>query len=140
MTILTDMSPAQAAALWSGAMIVLLVVLGARVAMTRRSNKVLLGDGSNAQVLLASRVFGNASEYIPAGIGALALLAMLGMPAYVLHGLGGALFAGRLIHAVSLSDKRPTAGRIIGMSLTFLPLILAGSMLVVHAFVGVPHG
>ncbi len=139
MTILTDMSPAQAAALWSGAMIVLLVVLGARVAMTRRSNKVLLGDGGNARVLLASRVFGNASEYIPAGIGALALLAMLGMPAYVLHGLGGALFLGRLIHAVGMSDKRPTAGRIIGMSLTFLPLILAGAMLMVHAFVGVPH-
>lgn len=140
MTLLPDMSAAQAAALWSGAMIVLLVVLGARVAMTRRSNKVLLGDGGNAQVLLASRVFGNASEYIPAGIGALALLAMLGMPAYVLHGLGAALFLGRLVHAVSMSDKRPTAGRIIGMSLTFLALILAGAMLVVHAFVGVPHG
>lgn len=135
MTILTDMSPAQAAALWSGAMILLLVVLGARVAMARRGNRVLLGDGGNAQVLLASRVFGNASEYIPAGIGALAVLAFLGMPAYVLHGLGGALFVGRLIHAVSLSDKRPTAGRVIGMVLTWTALIVAGGMLVVHAFV-----
>jgi len=89
MTVMTDMSPAQAAAMWSGVMILLLVVLGARVAMARRGNKVLLGDGGNARVLLASRVFGNASEYIPAGIGALALL---GMPSYVLHGLGAALF------------------------------------------------
>ncbi len=135
MSVLTAMSPGQAAALWSGGMILLLVVLGARVAMARRGNRVLLGDGGNAQVLLASRVFGNASEYIPAGIGALVLLAVLGMPAYVLHGLGGGLFLGRLIHAVSLSDKRPTAGRVIGMSLTWLALILAGGMLVVHAFV-----
>ncbi len=135
MTLLTDMSPAQTAALWSGLMILLLVVLGARVAMARRGNKVLLGDGGNAQVLLASRVFGNASEYIPAGIGALVVLVLLGMPAYVLHGLGGALFLGRLIHAVSLSDKRPTVGRVVGMSLTWLSLILAGGMLVVHAFV-----
>ncbi len=135
MSVLTGMSPGQAAALWSGGMILLLVVLGARVAMARRGNRVLLGDGGNAQVLLASRVFGNASEYIPAGIGALVLLAVLGMPAYVLHGLGGGLFLGRLIHAVSLSDKRPTAGRVIGMSLTWLALILAGGMLVVHAFV-----
>jgi len=135
MSELTAMSPVQAAALWSGGMILLLVVLGARVAMARRGNRVLLGDGGNAQVLLASRVFGNASEYIPAGIGALVLLAVLGMPAYVLHGLGGGLFLGRLIHAVSLSDKRPTAGRVIGMALTWLALILAGGMLVVHAFV-----
>jgi uncharacterized membrane protein YecN with MAPEG domain len=135
MSVMTEMSPVQAAALWSGGMILLLVILGARVAMARRGNRVLLGDGGNAQVLLASRVFGNASEYIPAGIGALVLLAVLGMPAYVLHGLGGALFLGRLIHAVSLSDKRPTVGRVIGMSLTWLALILAGGMLVVHAFV-----
>ena len=135
MNAMTEMSPVQAAALWSGWMILLLVVLGARVAMARRGNRVLLGDGGNAEVLLASRVFGNASEYIPAGIGALALLVVLGMPAYVLHGLGGALFLGRLIHAVSLSDKRPTAGRVIGMGLTWLALILAGGMLLVHAFV-----
>lgn len=132
---LTDMNSTQAAALWSGLMIVLLLVLGARTAMARRRNKVLLGDGGNAQVLLASRVFGNASEYIPVGIGALALLAMLGMPAYVLHGLGGTLFLGRIAHAVGMSDKRPTVGRVLGMGLTFLSLILAGMMLVVHAFV-----
>ncbi|RZJ02891.1 MAG: glutathione S-transferase [Brevundimonas sp.] len=136
---LTDMTHAQAAALWSGLMILLLVVLGVRVAMARRGNKIVLGDGGNAQVLLASRIFGNAAEYIPAGIGALAILAMLGMPAYVLHILGAALFLGRLVHAVSLSDKRPTAGRVIGMGLTWLALLFAGLMLVVHAFVG-SHG
>jgi len=135
MSVLTDMSPAQAAALWSGLMILLLVGLGARVAMARRGNKVLLGDGGNAQVILASRVFGNASEYMTAGIGALAVLAMLGMPAWALHVLGGTLFLGRLLHAVSLSDKRPTAGRFIGMICTWTALILAGGMLVVHAFV-----
>lgn len=140
MDFLTDMSSAQAAALWSGLMILLLVVLGARVAIARRGNKVVLGDGGNAQVLLASRVFGNAAEYIPAGVGALTLLALLGMPAWVLHGLGAALFLGRLVHAGSLSDKRPTIGRVIGMSLTWLSLLLAGLMLVVHAFVGSPHG
>jgi|SRR6478672_856362 len=139
MNILTDMTHAQAAALWSGLMILLLVVLGVRVAMARRGNKIVLGDGGNAQVLLASRIFGNAAEYIPAGIGALAILAMLGMPAYVLHILGAALFLGRLVHAVSLSDKRPTAGRVIGMGLTWLALLFAGLMLIVHAFVG-SHG
>lgn len=140
MTLLTDMTPVQAAALWSGLMLLLMVVLGARVAMARRGNRVVLGDGGNANVLLASRIFGNAAEYIPAGIAALALLVLLGMPAWVLHALGAALFLGRLVHALTLSDKRPTTGRIIGMSLTWMTLILAGLMLIVHAFVGSQHG
>lgn len=138
MDLITGMTSAQAAALWSGLMILLLVALSIRVVMARRANRVLLGDGGNARVLLAGRVFGNAAEYIPAGIGALAVLTLLGMPAWTLHVLGGLLFAGRLVHAISLSDTRPTAGRVIGMALTFTALVLAAAMLIVHAFVGGP--
>ncbi|MDZ4362199.1 MAPEG family protein [Brevundimonas sp.] len=130
-----DMTPVQAASLWSGLLVLLMVLLSIRVVMARRSHRVLLGDGGVAQVTLAGRVFGNAAEYIPAGIGALALLALLGMPALAIHIIGGLLFTGRLVHAISLSDKRPTAGRILGMALTFIALIGAGAMLVVHAFV-----
>lgn len=130
-----DMTAAQAASLWSGLLVLLLVLLSVRVVMARRSHRVLLGDGGVAQVTLAGRVFGNAAEYIPAGIAALALLALLGMPAMAIHIIGGLLLIGRVVHAVSLSDKRPTAGRVAGMALTFLALIGAGSMLVVHAFV-----
>lgn len=130
-----DMTAAQAASLWSGLLVLLLVLLSVRVVMARRSHRVLLGDGGVAQVTLAGRVFGNAAEYIPAGIAALALLALLGMPAMAIHIIGGLLLAGRVVHAISLSDKRPTAGRVAGMALTFLALIGAGSMLVVHAFV-----
>lgn len=130
-----DMTAVQAASLWSGLLVLLLVLLSVRVVMARRSHRVLLGDGGVAQVTLAGRVFGNAAEYIPAGIAALALLALLGMPAMAIHIIGGLLLIGRVVHAVSLSDKRPTAGRVAGMALTFLALIGAGSMLVVHAFV-----
>lgn len=140
MDVLTGMTGAQATALWSGLMIVLLVVLGVRVAFARRGGKVLLGDGGNEAVLLASRVFGNAAEYIPVAIGALLILTLLGMPSYILHILGGLLFAGRLIHAMGMSAKSVTVGRLIGMTLTWLPLLAAGAMLVVHAFVGAPHG
>ncbi len=139
MAILTDMTPAQAAALWSGLLLLLMVMLSIRVVLARRSNRVLLGDGGNAQVLLAGRVFGNASEYIPAGVAALAALTLLGAPAYALHVIGGGLFLGRVIHAIGLSDKKPTLARVLGMFLTYLALIGAGGMLVVHAFVGVPH-
>ncbi|MFC5343163.1 MAPEG family protein [Brevundimonas staleyi] len=140
MDVLTSMTPTQATALWTGLMVVLLVILGVRVAFARRSGKVLLGDGGNEQVLLASRVFGNAAEYIPVAVGALLALTLLGASNYILHILGGLLFVGRVIHAAGLSTKGVTAGRLIGMSLTWLPLLFAGAMLVVHAFVGMPHG
>ena len=135
MALLTDMTAAQAAALWSGLLLLLLMVLSVRVVLNRRKHKVLLGDGKESQITLRSRVFGNAAEYIPVGVGALALLALLGMPAMAIHAVGGVLLAGRLIHAVSLSDRKPTRGRVLGMALTYVALFVAGGMLVVHAFV-----
>jgi uncharacterized membrane protein YecN with MAPEG domain len=135
MTVLTGMTTPQAAALWSGLLILLLVILSVRVVLTRREHRVLLGDGGVSQVTLAGRVFGNATEYVPTGIGALAVLALLGMPVVAIHAVGAVLLAGRLIHAVSLSDRRPTAGRVAGMVLTYLALFTVGAMLVIHAFI-----
>ena len=135
MTLFETMTAIQAAALWSGGLILLMVILSIRVVMARRSHRVLLGDGGKPEVILAGRVFGNAAEYIPVGIAALVALSVLGMPAYAVHAIGGTLFLGRLIHCVSLSDRKPTAGRVFGMALTFLALLGAGGMLLVHAFV-----
>ena len=135
MTTLTAMTATQGAALWSGLLILLLVVLSVRVVLARRKHRVLLGDGGVSQVTVAGRVFGNAAEYAPLGVGALALLAMLGMPVLAVHAVGGILFAGRLIHALGLNDKKPTLTRVTGMALTYTALFIAGGMLMVHAFV-----
>lgn len=132
---LTGMTPIQSAALWSGLLILLLVILSVRVVLARRTHRVLLGDGGVSQVTVATRVFGNAAEYVPVGVGALALLAMLGLPVMAVHAVGGVLLAGRLMHAVGLSDRKPTVARIAGMALTYFALIIAGGMLVIHAFV-----
>lgn len=135
MTVLTDMTGIQAAALWSGLLVLLIVVLSIRVVMARQKGRVILGDGGNASLILAGRVFGNAAEYIPVGIGALAILAVLGLPAYALHAVGATLLLGRVLHASGLTAGKPTPGRLGGMLLTYLALVLAGAMLVVHAFV-----
>lgn len=137
---MADMTAAQTAALWSGLLILLLVILSVRVVMARQRNRVVLGDGGNAEVILAGRVFGNAAEYIPVGIAALAVLTLLGLPAYAIHAVGGTLFFGRIAHAGGLTAGKPTPGRLLGMAMTYLALIGAGAMLIVHAFVGSPHG
>ena len=107
--------------------------------MGRQKHRVALGDGGNDDMVLRGRIFGNASEYIPVGIAALAVLTLLGMPAYTVHAVGGVLFLGRVLHASGLTAGKPTPGRLLGMVLTYLALIAAAGMLLVHAFVGTGH-
>ena len=71
---MADMTTAQAAALWSGLMILLMVVLAVRVVMTRQKHRIGLGDGGQPELTVAGRTFGNCAEYVPVGVGALALL------------------------------------------------------------------
>lgn len=126
------MSVVQAAGLWSGLMILLLVALAFRVVVNRRRHRVLFGDGGVPQVTLATRAFGNAAEYIPVGIGALILLALLGYPLWSIHAVGATLLAGRAIHGFGLSHgKGPGPSRMIGMILTLIALIGAAGALVI---------
>jgi uncharacterized membrane protein YecN with MAPEG domain len=50
------------------------------------------------------------------------------------HLIGGALLAGRLIHPFGLAaPKAPNAARILGMTLTWLPLLAAAALLLLTA-------
>ena len=61
---------------------------------------------------------------VPMALVLLLLLELGGASAWLLHGLGIALLAGRLVHAWSLAAHNGT-GRIIGMGLTFGALVVA---------------
>ncbi|HZV83809.1 MAG TPA: MAPEG family protein, partial [Brevundimonas sp.] len=101
-----EMTALHAASFWSGLLILLMVGLAFRVISNRRRHRVLFGDGGVEQMTVATRAFGNAAEYIPVGVGALILLALLGYPAWALHAVGGVLFAGRAIHGIGLSHGK----------------------------------
>ncbi|WP_372706945.1 MAPEG family protein [Brevundimonas sp.] len=128
---MTVMTAVEAAGLWSGLLILLMIALAFRVIANRRKHRVLFGDGGVEQMTVATQAFGNAAEYVPAGIGALILLALTGWAPWVIHAVGGTLLVGRLIHGVGLSHgKGPGPGRLIGMVLTLLALIAAAVMLI----------
>ncbi|MBN8551495.1 MAG: MAPEG family protein [Caulobacterales bacterium] len=131
-------TPALAAtALWSGLLIFVLVLLSARVVMGRRRLRVSLGDGGNREMEILSRTFANAAEYVPVGIAALILLALVGTSASVIHIIGGSLLAGRLIHPFGLAARRaPNPARILGMALTWLPLLGAAALLLMAGIIG----
>ena len=121
----------HAAGLWTGLCVILLLVLSALTSANRRKHSVSIGDGGKHEVAVASRAFGNAAEYIPAGICGLILLAFVGAPPLLIHGVGGVLFAGRAIHALGLLfQKGPSLGRVTGMVLTWLALLVASVSLI----------
>jgi uncharacterized membrane protein YecN with MAPEG domain len=125
---------AHAAALWVALLILLMLVLSLLVVRQRSKHKVMLGDDGVPELARASRAFGNAAEYAPAGMAALAVLALVQAPPLVLHITGGVLFLGRVAHAIGLSlTGGPSIGRILGMVATWLAFIFAGVALLFYA-------
>jgi uncharacterized membrane protein YecN with MAPEG domain len=127
-------SSAHAAALWVGLHLILLLVLSVLVVRQRRSHRVALGDGDIPQLTQAVRAFGNATEYVPAGLVAIAVLAMVGASPVIVHATGLTLLAGRIAHAIGLSRSGeaslPRAG---GVILTWLAYLVAAVALVFNA-------
>lgn len=124
----------HAAALWAGLHVVLLLVLSLLVVRQRQKHKVALGDEGVPELAQAIRAFGNASEYVPAGLVGLAVLVLAGAPPLAIHVLGVVLFAGRVIHAVGLSLSGGTSiARALGIVLTWLAYVMLGVALLFYA-------
>jgi uncharacterized membrane protein YecN with MAPEG domain len=130
-----EVSPAaHAAALWAGLHLILLLVLSVRVVRLRRRHRVEFGDGNRPDLTLAVRAFGNATEYVPAAIAAIAVLALVGAPLLLVHAAGLLLFAGRLSHAFGLSRSgEASMPRAAGVVLTWVAYILTAVALLFYA-------
>lgn len=122
----------EAAAIYAGVNILILLVLSVLVVGGRRKHKIRLGDAGNEDFLRAQRAHANAAEYIPAGIAGLVTLALFD-PAtspMFLHACGLSLTAGRISHAIGLHTGVLNAGRLLGMALTWLSFLLIGGGLI----------
>jgi len=125
---------AHAAALWVGLNLFVLLVLSLLVVRQRQKHKVVLGDGGVPELIQAIRAFGNASEYVPAGMAALAMLAVVGAPALAIHITGLLLFVGRVLHGFGLSRSGgASAPRALGVVLTWVAYVFAGVALLFYS-------
>ena len=125
---------AHAAALWVGLHMILLLALSVLVVRQRRKHRVTLGDGGIPALAQASRAFGNATEYVPSAMVAVAVLAMVGAPTVLIHVIGFVLLVGRVLHAVALSRSGgASALRAIGVLATWLAFIAAAVALLFYA-------
>lgn len=128
---MTALTALEAAGFWSGLLLFVLIALSVNVVISRNRHRVLLGDGGVEPMNIAVRAFGNAAEYIPIGIGAMILMALLSAPIWLMHVVGVLLFIGRAVHPFGLSATgRPRPARLIGMVLTYAALVTAAVNLV----------
>jgi uncharacterized membrane protein YecN with MAPEG domain len=124
----------HAAALWVGLHVFLLLTLSLLVVRLRQKHKVAMGDEGIAELARAIRAFGNASEYVPVGLAAIIVLALVGAPPLAVHVVGLILFAGRLIHAIGLSRSGGASiARSIGMICTWVAYVFGGVALLFYA-------
>lgn len=125
---------AHAAALWVGLHLILLLVLAVLVTRQRRKHHVEIGDGGVTDLNLAIRAFGNATEYVPAALIGIAVLALAGAPPLLVHLLGFLLFSGRVLHAVGLSRHSGVSWpRAAGILATWIAYIAAAAALLFFA-------
>ena len=125
---------AHAAALWAGLNLVLLLVLSVLVTRQRRKHGVEIGDGGVPALNQAIRAFGNATEYVPAAMAGLALLALVNAPPLLIHPIGLILFVGRVLHAFGLSRSTGTSmARVAGALATWISYIAMAAALLFYA-------
>lgn len=119
----------EAAGLYIGLNLLLLIFLAFRVVAQRSKTKTSIGDGGHPDLALAIRVHANAAEYVPAAFAALIALALLDAPLWAVHAAGGAFTVARLGHAIGLGGGIMIA-RQLGTALTWISLILmAGALM-----------
>ncbi len=134
MDFLTAMSPAQAAALNVGLLI--LVMLGLKMYVGGQRAKLRLPSGAtNDAFSRVQRVQMNAVEDVPPLMAGLVALAALGMPAWYIHLAGLVLVVSRVLHAVGLArSSGVTFGRFAGTLGTMAVYLAVAGALLVHAF------
>ena len=107
-------------AIYAGLLAVFFIILSVRVIGVRQSARVAVGDEGNLALRRRIRAHGNFAEYVPMAIVLMGLAEGLFAPPLLLHAMGVALVAGRLLHATGISrvDEKLWL-RITGMTLTF---------------------
>jgi uncharacterized protein len=124
----------HAAALWTGLHLLLLLVLSLLVVRQRQRHKIALGDEGIPELAQAIRAFGNATEYVPAALVGLVVLALVEAPPLAVHLTGFLLFAGRVLHAFGLSRSGgATFPRALGILFTWVAYVFASVALLFYA-------
>jgi uncharacterized membrane protein YecN with MAPEG domain len=113
-----------------GILTLMMLVLGARVSLLRQKHRVSMGTDDRPELQRAVRAFGNFTEWLPMILVALMACEWIGAPQILLHVIGIALVAGRILHPFGLHADRTTTARTVAVLLTWLSSLATGGYLV----------
>lgn len=116
------MTSLDAATLYAGLLLLLMIYLKGNCGFTRMRENVDLGDGGNDAMLRAIRAQGNAVEDVPMVLIGLFALAGLGAGALTVHVLGSSFVLARTLHALGMIAGVGW-GRVAGTLITQLVMI-----------------
>ncbi len=104
----------------------IMLVLSILVVRARVATKTEIGDGGKPAMAGPLRAHANNTEYVPMALLLMwALTTQLGVSIWLIHGVGGPLTLGRLLHAIGLSRSTGTSTlRFLGMILTWIAFIV----------------
>ena len=93
-------------ALYLALFLLLMLALAINVVRWRWKAHVSLGDGDHRDLRAAIRSHGNAAEYVPLVLLAMAVVEMLGAPESAMHIYGSAFLLARVLHPIGLSQRK----------------------------------
>jgi uncharacterized membrane protein YecN with MAPEG domain len=112
--------------LYASVLALIFVGLSIRTVRLRQRLRVAVGDAGNESMLRAMRVHSNFAEYVPLSLLLFYFVESVGASHWLIHALGTSLIVGRVAHAYGLSrSPEPMGFRVVGMALTFTPMIVA---------------
>jgi uncharacterized protein len=130
------MSLINIAGVYSAILMLFGIFLQVRIIRQRAPKQIGIGSGQDRVLERDIRVHGNFVENATFGISALILLALTAAPVLILHAAGLLLLVGRFAHAYGLAGSAgKSLGRVGGMMMTLLAIVLACLTLIVRAFI-----
>jgi len=127
--------------LYAGLNTLILLWITARTGMLRRELKIAIGDGGHPRMIRILRGHANALESVPIALILMLIMAGLGAPVMVLHGLGIALTVGRFLHALHFTAAdAPGWQRSVGATLSIGVVGLLALGVIGHALAIISAG
>jgi uncharacterized membrane protein YecN with MAPEG domain len=128
--------PINVTAFYTGLAALWLAFLALGVVRYRIKYRVGLGAGGQPALERAQRVHGNATEWLPLGLGLILVLELMAAPIWLLHLLGVSLAAARGLHAAGLWRTRAASWqRSAGMVLQLGQYAVGGAACLLYALV-----
>ena len=119
--------PVPITGFYTGLTIILAIFLGARVGLLRGKTGISILHGDNMEVALKMRQHGNLMETAALTLLAMAVIEAGGASAWLLHCLGVAWIATRIMHPIGLkADDVTPPSRAIGAGGSTLVMLIAG--------------